>query len=60
MGDVMTLPAGVEPFVTWAKGKARVTWLDGGETEGEPCEAWAHHGFNGIEARMVAAIAGFR
>ncbi len=59
-GCRVTLPVGVEPFLTWAGGKARVTWLDGGETEGDPCEAFGYHGFNGIEARMVAAVAGFR
>ena len=59
-GCRFTLPAGVEPFLKWAGGKARVTWLDGGESEGDACDAWAHHGFNGIEARMVAAVAGFR
>lgn len=55
-----TLPAGVDPFVTWAAGRARVTWIDGGESEDDACEAFAHHGFNGVETRMVAAIAGCR
>ena len=55
-----TLPAGVDPFVKWAAGRARVTWIDGGESEDDACEAFAHHGFNGVEARMVAAIVGFR
>jgi hypothetical protein len=55
-----TLPAGVDPFVKWAAGRARVTWIDGGESEDDACEAFAHHGFNGVEARMVAAVAGFR
>jgi hypothetical protein len=59
-GCRVTLPAGVDPFLKWAGGKARVTWLDGGQSEGDPCEAWAYHGFNGVEQRMVAAIAGFR
>ncbi|MDB5643435.1 MAG: putative exported protein of unknown function [Hyphomicrobiales bacterium] len=56
----LTLPAGVDPFVKWAGGRARVTWIDGGTSEGDPCEAFAHHGFNGVEGRMVAAVAGFR
>jgi hypothetical protein len=46
--------------VTWAAGRARVTWVDGGESEGNACEALSHHGFNGVESRMVAAVAGFR
>ncbi len=54
-----TLPAGVAPFVAWAKGKARVTWLDGGQSIGDPCEARAHHGFNGIDGQVVSAVAGF-
>ncbi|HEX7789976.1 MAG TPA: alpha/beta hydrolase, partial [Afipia sp.] len=29
-GCFKTLPAGVAPFLEWAKGRARVTWLDGG------------------------------
>jgi hypothetical protein len=55
-----TLPAGVDPFVKWSNGKARVAWIDGGESEGDSCEAFAHHGFNGVEGRMVSAVAGFR
>jgi len=31
--------------------------MDGGITQGDPCEAFAYHGFNGIEAEAVAAIA---
>jgi hypothetical protein len=54
-----TSPAGVAPFLAWAGGKARVTWLDGGASEGNPCEAWAHHGFNGIDGAVVAAVSGF-
>ena len=29
----------------------------GGESRGDPCEAFAHHGFNGIEADVVAQTA---
>ncbi len=54
-----TLPAGVEPFLAWAQGRARVTWLDGGITEGAACRARAHHGFNGIDGQVVSAVAGF-
>src|SRR3954449_276966 len=59
-GCRFTLPAGVDPFVKWAGGRARVKWLSGGAEEGDACEAFAHHGFNGVESRMVAAVAGFR
>lgn len=58
-GCMKTLPAGVAPFVAWAQGKARVTWLDGGASVGNPCEAQAHHGFNGIDGAVVSAVAGF-
>ena len=54
-----TLPAGVEPFLAWAHGRARVAWLSGGTTEGDPCGALAHHGFNGIDGQVVGAVAAF-
>ncbi len=31
----------------------------GGENKGDPCEAFAYHGFNGIERDVVAQIAGW-
>lgn len=58
-GCSKTLPAGVAPFLEWAKGKARVSWLDGGQSTGDPCEAWAHHGFAGQDGQVVSAVAGF-
>ena len=54
-----TSPAGVAPFVAWAGGRARVVWLDGGASEGPPCEAFAHHGFNGVDGQVVGVVAGF-
>jgi hypothetical protein len=44
-GCRLTLPAGVEPFIKWSAGRARATWVSGGNDEGNPCEALAHHGF---------------
>ena len=32
---------------------------DGGENRGDPCEAMAYHGFNGLEDKVVADIAAF-
>jgi hypothetical protein len=55
-----TQPAGVEPFVKWSAGRARVTWVDGGVSVGNPCQAKAYHGFNGIDGRVVGLAAGFR
>ncbi len=31
--------------------------VDGGISEGDPCEAFAHHGYNGIETEVVDKIA---
>ena len=54
-----TSPAGVAPFLAWAQGKARVTWLSGGTSDGDPCQAESHHGFAGIDGQVVSAISGF-
>ena len=55
-----TLPAGVDPFIKWSAGRARVSWLTGGMEEGDPCQARGHHGFNGLDSQVVALAAGFR
>jgi hypothetical protein len=54
-----TLPAGVDPFIKWSAGRARVVWISGGRSEGDPCEAFAHHGFNGQDGQIVGIAAGF-
>jgi len=54
-----TLPSGVQPFLDWSKGKASVTWLDGGANRGDPCQAGGHHGFAGLDAQVVDAVAKF-
>lgn len=59
-GCKFTLPAGVEPFVKWSAGRARAVWVSGGTDEGNPCEAQAHHGFNGVDGQVVGLAAGFR
>ena len=59
-GCHLTRPAGVAPFIKWARGKARVVWLDGGSNAGNPCKARAHHGFAGLDARVVSLSARFR
>jgi hypothetical protein len=58
-GCRLTQPAGVDPFIAWAHGKAKVVWLSGGEDSGNPCEADAHHGFAGIDGQVVSAVSGF-
>jgi len=59
-GCRFTLPAGVDPFIKWAGGRARVSWLTGGMDEGDPCQARGHHGFNGLDGQVVGLAAGFR
>jgi len=59
-GCRFTQPAGVAPFIAWAGGRARVVWLDGGVSVGNPCKARAYHGFNGLDGRVVGLAAGFR
>ena len=54
-----TLPAGVAPFIKWSAGRAKVTWVSGGISEGDPCQARAYHGFNGIDGQIVGIAAGF-
>lgn len=58
-GCRLTLPAGVDPFIKWAAGKARVAWLDGPAGGGDPCEAGGAHGFNGQDGQVVGLAAGF-
>jgi hypothetical protein len=59
-GCASTKPAGVEPFIRWSAGKARVSWLSGGVDAGDPCEARGHHGFNGLDREVVELAAAFR
>ncbi|MCD6077904.1 MAG: hypothetical protein K0R89_1842 [Ramlibacter sp.] len=37
-------------------GRSELLTYDGGVTRGAECDAWAHHGFNGIEDRVVGDI----
>jgi hypothetical protein len=55
----LTLPAGVEPFIKWSAGRARAVWVSGGVSQGDPCEARAYHGFNGLDGQIVGIAAGF-
>lgn len=58
-GCSKTLPAGVDPFIRWSGGRARVVWLSGGTDGGDACEAFAHHGFNGLDGQVVGLAASF-
>lgn len=59
-GCKFTQPAGVEPFIQWSAGRARAAWLSGGISAGNPCQALAYHGFNGLDDQVVTLAAGFR
>jgi hypothetical protein len=37
--------------------RREVISVRGGMSQGDPCEAWSHHGFNGIESEVVEKIA---
>jgi len=56
---ILSKPAGVQPFLDWAGGRATVLWLEGGQAEGKPCKGGAYHGFHGIDPAVVAAVARF-
>lgn len=55
----LSRPAGVEPFIKWAGGRARVVWLTGGSEAGLPCDAQSHHGFSGIDDRVLSLALDF-
>jgi hypothetical protein len=52
-------PSGVEPFQQWGGARVKVVWLDGGENEGNPCQAKAFHGFNGLDTQVVSVVGRF-
>jgi len=54
-----TPPGQVGPFQAWGGDRVKVVWMDGGMNVGDPCEAKAYHGFNGLDGQVVAAIASF-
>jgi hypothetical protein len=55
----LTPPSGVSAFVKWSGGKAKATWVDGGNAGGNPCGAMSAHGFMGQDQVAVTAIAAF-
>jgi hypothetical protein len=58
-GCKRTMPAGVEPFIKWSAGKARVQWVSGGTAAGDPCQAQGHHGFAGQDGTVVGLAGSF-
>lgn len=55
----VTKPEGVAPFMDWAGKKAKLVWLDGGDEIGDYCESRAHHGFQGIDQKVVDIVSAF-
>jgi len=55
----LTLPESAVAFQQWTGGKARLVWIDGGSSSGDPCQARAYHGFIGREGQVVSAITSF-
>lgn len=58
-GCRVTPPSGVAPFKAWGGAKVTVAWMDGGQNSGNPCQARAYHGFNGLDGQVVSTIARF-
>jgi hypothetical protein len=38
-------------YIAPANAKGRITLMAGSQSVGDPCEAMAHHGFNGLAAK---------
>jgi len=55
----LTLPDSAIAFQQWTGNRARLLWIDGGTSSGDPCQARAYHGFIGREGAVVSAITGF-
>lgn len=58
-GCPKTSPTGVPGFQSWGGAKVKVVWMDGGISKGDPCEAKAYHGFNGLDSKVVSTVAQF-
>jgi len=57
-GSPYALAPALADKLTGASRKAFLAF-DAGRSEGDPCEAFAHHGYNGIEPQVVDAIVAF-
>jgi hypothetical protein len=59
-GCKFTLPSGATEFVTWARGKARLQWINtDGEPSSNPCNAQGAHGFFRQDGPAVSAAIAF-
>jgi hypothetical protein len=57
-GSPYALAPALADKLAGASRKAFVAF-DGGRSEGDPCEAFAHHGYNGIEPQVIDTIVAF-
>lgn len=55
----MTPPGGVPAFLSWAGGRARVAWVQGGGGDGPPCRLRSWHAFEGTDRAAAGAIINF-
>ena len=51
-----TPPEAVAPFRAWAGSIVRVIWLEGGQGDGNPCQADSPHGFSGLDPVVVEVV----
>ena len=49
--------SGVSPSTLKRWTREQLIPIKGGESRGDPCEAFAYHGFNGLERQVVGRIA---
>jgi hypothetical protein len=55
-----TMPSAASTFVGWARGKARIQWINTtGQPSSNPCNAQGAHGFFKQDGPAVSAIIGF-
>jgi len=55
-----TLPAFATEFIGWARGKARLTWVNTtGPPGNNPCNAHGAHGFFNQDGPAISAVIGF-
>ena len=55
----VTKPSLVDPFIAWSEGRAKVTWVTGGQNEGDACEEKSYHGFAGLDGKIVALVSNY-
>lgn len=50
-------PEALQPLIDALRTPTKkVVWIEGGNSQGDPCHEWAYHGFNGKEPEAVGSI----